>query len=420
MQAKKFSASFTLALAFFTPALLLLTSTHAAAQKEEVLFSFQGKKFSGPGSLIFDAAGNLYGTTSQGGAYGDGSVFELSPTADGKSTEQVLHSFNGTDGETPLGALIFDAVGNLYGTTLNGGAHAKGTVFELSPKVGGGWTEKVLHNFSASGTEGSTPRSNLVFDASGNLYGTAYAGGDLGCVTQDGGACGTVFELSPTGTGDWLLKTLHRFNGIEGAYPAAGVTFDAAGNLYGTTSGGGPDVLNQLGTVFELSPTASGTWTEKVLHNFKTADDGNQPSAGLIFDAAGNLYGTTPFGGDVAGSIGTVFQLPPSAIGDWTEKVLYSFNVATSGATPYAGLILDAAGNLYGAAAGGGVHNNGTVFELSPTGIGHWTEKVLFSFDVTNGENPQASLIMDAVGNLYGTTIQGGTYQDGTVFEVTP
>lgn len=418
MQAKKFSAAFTVTLAFFTPA-LLLTSTHAAAQKEKVLFSFQGKKFSGPGSLIFDAAGNLYGTTSQGGAYGDGSVFELSPIAEGKSKEKVLHSFNGTDGETPLGTLVFDAVGNLYGTTLNGGAHANGTVFELSPKVGGGWTEKVLHSFSAAGTEGTTPRSNLIFDASGNLYGTAYGGGDLGCVTQNGGACGTVFELSPTGTGGWILKTLHRFNGIEGAYPAAGLTFDAAGSLYGTTSGGGPDVLNQLGTVFELSPTASGTWTEKVLHSF-TADDGNQPSAGLIFDAAGNLYGTTPFGGDVAGSIGTVFELSPSASGDWTENVLYSFNIATGGAMPYAGLIFDAAGNLYGATAGGGANNNGTVFELSPTGIGHWTEQVLFGFDVTDGENPQANVVMDAVGNLYGTTIQGGAYGDGTVFEVTP
>jgi uncharacterized repeat protein (TIGR03803 family) len=229
-----------------------------------------------------------------------------------------------------------------------------------------------------------------------------------------------VFELSPTGTGGWIPKTLHKFNGIEGAYPAAGVTFDAAGNLYGTTSGGGPDVLNQLGTVFELSPAASGAWTEKVLHSFKTADDGNQPSADLIFDAAGNLYGTTPFGGDVAGSIGTVFELSPSPGGDWTEKVLYSFDFATSGATPYAGLIFDAGGNLYGTAAGGGVHNNGTVFELSPTGIGHWTEKVLLSFDVTDGQNPQSSLIMDAVGNLYGTTIQGGAYSDGTVFELTP
>jgi uncharacterized repeat protein (TIGR03803 family) len=418
MQTKKCSVAFTVTLAFFTFA-LLLTSEHALAQNEKVLFSFQGKKFSSPGDLIFGSADNLYGTTSQGGAYGDGSVFELSPTANGKWTEKVLHSFSGTDGQTPLGSLIFDAVGNLYGTTLNGGSHAHGTVFELSPEVGGGWTEKVLHNFSAAATEGASPFSNLIFDAAGNLYGTASEGGDVACVTNNGGACGTVFELAPTGAGDWIVKTLHRFNGIDGAYPMAGLIFDAAGNLYSTTSGGGPNQLNQLGTVFELSPAASGTWTEKVLHAFKTADDGNQPFAGLIFDASGNLYGTTPYGGDGAGSIGTVFELSPTSTGNWIEKVLYSFNTAADGAAPYAGLIWDAAGNLYSTTSLGGAYANGTVFELSPTGVGNWTEKVLFSFNGTDGNDPQASLIMDAVGNVYGTTVEGGAHLDGTVFEIT-
>jgi uncharacterized repeat protein (TIGR03803 family) len=418
MRTKKCSLTFTVTLALFTFA-LLLTSEHALAQNERVLFSFQGKKFSGPGDLVFGGAGNLYGMTSQGGAYGDGSAFELSLTANGKWTEKVLHSFSGTDGQTPLGSLIFDAVGNLYGTTLNGGSHAHGTVFELSPEVGGGWTEKVLHNFSAAATEGASPFSNLSFDAAGNLYGTASEGGDVACVTNNGGACGTVFELSPTTAGDWIVKTLHRFNGMDGAYPMAGLIFDAAGNLYSTTSGGGPNQLNQLGTVFELSPTASGTWTEKILHAFITADDGNQPFAGLIFDASGNLYGTTPYGGDGPGSIGTVFELSPTSTGNWIERVLYSFKTAADGAVPYAGLIWDAAGNLYSTTSLGGAYANGTVFELSPTGDGNWTEKVLFSFNGTDGNDPQASLIMDAVGNVYGTTVEGGAHLDGTVFEIT-
>jgi uncharacterized repeat protein (TIGR03803 family) len=418
MQTTKFSVVFTATLAFFTLA-PLLTSAHAVGQTEKVLFSFQGKS-SPAGHLIFDAAGNLYGTTGEGGAYGDGSVFELSPMPDGGWTEQVLHSFNSADGRYPYANLIFDAAGNLYGTTLYGGTHANGTVFELSPEVGGGWREKVLHDFSASGTEGATPFGNLIFDSAGNLYGTTYSGGDVECVTNNGGPCGTVFELSPARAGDWILKVLHRFKGTDGAYPVAGLTFDAAGNLYGTTSGGGPDLLNQFGTVFELSPTASGNWTERLLHSFRTIDDGNQPFAGLIFDATGNLYGTTPYGGDGAGSIGTVFELLPTATHDWAERVLYSFNTAAGGAAPFAALIWDGAGSLYGTTSLGGAQGDGTVFELSPAGVGNWTEKVLCSFNGTDGNDPQTSLIMDAVGNFYGTTIEGGADGDGTVFEITP
>jgi uncharacterized repeat protein (TIGR03803 family) len=420
MPTKKFSAEFTVTSAFVTLA-LLLTSPQALAQTAKVLFSFQGKEKSLPaGHLIFDAAGNLYGTTDEGGAYGDGSVFELSPTSNGGWTEKVLHSFNSTDGRVPYASLIFDTVGNLYGATEFGGADDNGTVFELSPKVGRGWTEKVLHSFSAAGTEGSLPLGSLVFDAVGNLYGTTYSGGDVACVTSNGGACGTVFELSPAADGSWSLKTLHRFKGIDGAYPVAGVIFDGAGNLYGTTSGGGPDQLNQLGTVFELSPTASGTWTGRTLHDFRAVDDGNQPFAGLIFDDAGNLYGTTPYGGDGSASIGTVFELSPISAGGWIEKVLYSFSIAANGAAPYAGVVRDVAGNLYGTASLGGADGYGTVFELSPAGAGNWTEKVLCSFSGTDGNDPQTSLIMDALGNLYGTTIEGGAHLDGTVFEITP
>ena len=211
-------------------------------------------------------------------------------------------NFNGTDGADPAAGLIFDAAGNLYGTTYGGGTYDWGTVFELTPAAGGGWTEKVLYSF-LGGADGFFPAADLIFDAAGNLYGTTGYGG-----AYDNG---TVFELTPTGGGDWTEKLLHSFsynlNGMDGTYPQAGLIFDAAGNLYGTTVGGGN---YGGGTVFELTPTAGGNWTETVLHNFnRNGTDGADPYAGLIFDGAGNLYGTTSFG-DVYGD-GTVFQLTP-------------------------------------------------------------------------------------------------------------
>src|ERR1019366_6634594 len=200
--------------------------------------------------------------------------------------EQVLHSFgNGTDGNDPLGGLIFDASGNLYGTTLGGGTYGGGTVFELTPAGGGSWTETVLHNFDSNGTDGFTPYAGLIFDSAGNLYGTTRWGGTYGG--------GTVFELTTAAGGGWTEQVLHSFdhNYTDGYYPQAGLIFDAAGNLYGTTSQGGTYVY--WGTVFELTPAAGGDWTETVLHNFnQNGTDGYYPEAGLIFDAAGNLYGT--------------------------------------------------------------------------------------------------------------------------------
>ena len=212
--------------------------------------------------------------------------------------EKVLHNFtnNGTDGFFPTSGLIFDAAGNLYGTTFNGGAYNRfGTVFELSPVPGGGWTETVLHSFNNDGTDGWTPTAGLIFDAAGNLYGTTGSGG-----AYHGG---TVFELSPMLGGGWTETILHSFgNGTDGAGPGGGsLIFDAAGNLYGTTTLGGtfncPSDGGGCGTVFELTPTVGGAWTETVLYNFRRGSDGHLPYAGLIFDATGNLYGTTLAGG---------------------------------------------------------------------------------------------------------------------------
>src|ERR1035441_332430 len=209
--------------------------------------------------------------------------------------EKVLHNFNnnGTDGTNPRAGLIFDAAGNLYGTTENGGTNGVGTVFELTPTAGGGWTETVLYSFcsQANCTDGYQPWAGLIFDAAGNLYGTTVYGGTADTTCS---YCGTVFELTPNGSGGWTETVLHSFgDGTDGFYPSAGLIFDAAGNLYGTTAMGGTYDYPWDGTVFELTPAAGGGWTEKVLYSFGGGTDGYWPEAGLIFDAAGNLYGTT-------------------------------------------------------------------------------------------------------------------------------
>lgn len=435
MQSKIFSLGLYMAFTVLAVA-MLMTTTRAAAQTEDVLYSFTGSgKFgSGPvGGLTFDAAGNLYGTTVFGGtgvcgSEGCGTAFELMPMAGGGWTQKVLHSFhdNGKDGWYPVTSLTFDAAGNLYGTTENGGSHAAGTVFELTPTAGGDWTQKILHNFGG-GTDGAAPEAALIFDGAGNLYGT----------TASGGAhlSGTVFELSPAASG-WTEKLLHSFAGYpkDGADPVGSLIFDAAGNLYGTTAEGGKHSTcpydATCGTVFELMLTG-GSWMEKVLYNFKDTPDGNAPGSSLIFDAAGNLYGTTEIGGNITScnglvgyGCGTVFELTPSADGEWTETVLHDFGSGTDGFYPgNSGLIFDAAGNLYGTATSGGtfIHFGGVVFEMTPTAGGGWTESLLYSFgEGTDGANPKGDLIFDTLGNLYGTTYVGGAGGDGMVFEITP
>ena len=330
----------------------------------------------------------------------------------------MLHSFgSGTDGGNPRAGLIFDAAkSNLYGTTPAGGTHTFGTVFELSPNGSGGWTERVLYSFCSqtSCTDGETPQAGLIFDAAGNLYSTTYQGG-----TYSGG---TAFELSPQAGGGWTEQVLHSFgNGVEGIYPYASLVFDTAGNLYGTTYTGGEN----NGTVFELTPTTGGGWTEQTLTNF-LGSYGLYLSAGLIIDVADNLYGTTPEGGSSRNcgttACGTVFELSPNGSGGWTEQSLHNFdNNGTDGAHPYDSLKFDSAGNLYGTTYAGGSYGVGMVFELTPQAGGGWTENVLHSFisNGTDGAYPYAGLIFDTVGNLYGTTYYGGTYGGGTVFELT-
>lgn len=400
---------------------MLSASAVYAAVREKVLYSFNpgnGTDGNGPfAGLIFDAAGNLYGTTCYGGTYNSGAVFELTPNGSGGWNEAVLYSFNpnnGTDGTCPMAGLVLDASGNLYGTTFQGGAYNYGTVFELTPNGSGGWSEEVLYGFNpGNGTDGAYTQGALIFDAAGNLYGT---NPDLG--TYYGG---TVFELIPQPGGVWSEVVLYNFNprdGKDGNWPNGDLIFDAAGNLYGTTYLGG---VYGYGTAFGLRRKPGGGWEEGVLHSFDPANgkDGSYPTAGLILDAAGNLYGTTYEGG-VYG-YGTVFGLGRKPSGGWEEGVLHSFNSdGADGISPLSTLIFDAVGNLYGTTQYGGVYGYGTAFRLRRKPGGGWTEGV-YSFDGEDGVRPcLVALISDAAGNLYGTTTGGGTYGYGTVFEITP
>jgi uncharacterized repeat protein (TIGR03803 family) len=329
-------------------------------------------------------------------------------------TESVLYSFGSqaSDGNYPDAGLIFDGNGNLYGTTQGGGAHGYGAVFELTAAG----QEKVLYSFGSESSDGRGPYAGVTFDTAGNLYGTTLGGGADRCANAY--VCGTVFELTAAGT----EKVLHsfgnpyRYDGAQGdgTYPFAGVIFDDAGNLYGTTSFGGDLECGGYGcgTIFRLTSKGKGKIKEKILYRFgRHAGDGENPYAGLIFDNAGNLYGTT-FDGGYYG-YGTVFELTAAG----KEKVLYSFGrYPGDGLHPEAGLIFDNAGNLYSTTIYGGAYGDGTVFELTADG----TENILNSFGSPGDvENPIGGLIFDSNGNLYGSASFGGAYYAGAVFELT-
>jgi uncharacterized repeat protein (TIGR03803 family) len=400
---------------------LMLPTAAGAASKYKVLHRFKNDPDGATpwAGLIFDTAGDLYGTTKVGGA-GLGTVFKLTPNANGSWTESVLYSFTGGgDGAEPLAGLTFDTAGNLYGTTTMGGGSTNctggcGTVFELTPNSNGTWTENVLHSFT--GADGGEPYAGLTFDTVGNLYGTTLFGGTK-CFN-----CGTVFKLTPNADGSWTESVLYSFaNGTDGAYPSAVLVFDAGGNLYGTTGGGGNNSkCANCGTVFELKPNPDGTWTEHVLHRFTDGKDGSSPDAGLIFDPAGNLYGTNVGTGNpscAAAACGVVFELNTSH----KFSVVHTF-ANHRGFYPYAGLISDANGNLYGTTVHSAPVDGGVVFKLAPRSGGGWTYSLLHVFQGTLAVNPYGGLVLGITGNLYGTTSQcgSGTGCSGVVFGITP
>jgi uncharacterized repeat protein (TIGR03803 family) len=406
----------------------LATQSAAADYQLKVLQTFcqEGcREGSQPSSgLIMDAAGNLYGETSTGGrvarchGQGCGSVFELRPDSNRASgwAETVLYRFcpGGlpcADGYFPSGGLLMDATGNLFGVTQYGGAHKLGVVFELTPNASRtAWTESVLYSFCAqtSCADAIPPSSGLIMDTTGNLYGTATYGGAHGQ--------GVVFELTPNASRTaWTESVLYSFcaqgdnagDCFDGAEPVGGLLL-AGGSLYGTTARGGP--LIDAGGVFELTPNADHTaWTERALYFFcaqTNCADGGATDSGLIMDAAGNIYGTTPIGGNTStdrSGFGTVFELTPNADRTaWSLKVLYRFCArknCADGGRPYSGLIMDQMGNLFGT-TGGGFSFPGTIFELTPNAAGTgWTETVLQRLYL--GQN--SGMTMDTAGNLYGT-----------------
>jgi uncharacterized repeat protein (TIGR03803 family) len=419
--------------------LLALLGCASAASQEKVLYSFKGSSDGGEpvGRLIRDHAGNLYGTTLDEFGQGHfGTVFELSPKAGGVWTKKILYRFQGgADGSAPTAGLIFDARGNLYGTTGQGGANGQGTVFELAPDNRGGWTETVLHDFGFSQnnqTDGFLPVASLVFDQSGNLYGMTPFGGNNGC----NAGCGIVFKLTKTTSG-WNETVIHTFDGANGYSPQGALIIDDKGNLYGTANATGSD--DRDGVVFRLHPTRTG-WTYSVLHLFYNAlpkcRSGSFASVTpTLVMRNGKLYGPTEAGGPSSCIYGTIWELSPSASGTWKLKTLYDFTGDTNGADAYplGGLVFDKQGNLDGVTADvqNGADQLGTVFKLTPNPVGPWTKTVLHYFKGVqsgDGSTPVEAPILDGAGNLYGTTIYGGYGQGicsafngcGVIYQIKP
>ncbi|MBZ5570821.1 MAG: hypothetical protein LAO09_02950 [Acidobacteriia bacterium] len=397
----------------------LVVPTQAQGQTYTVLHTFSGPDGARPAEgVTFDAAGNMYGVTSKGGTFNRGAVYELSPGGGGTWTETVLYSFGAKnrDGTTPTGGLVFDTAGNIYGTTQHGGAVNLGTVFQLSPGGGGTWVEKVLHNFG-QGTDGALPMAGLSMDSAGNLFGTTNNGGTYQNCDVPATSCGTVFELSPNGGGGWTYSVIHNFQGQtnDGYFPKAAVTPDGLGNLYGTASYGGPYAG---GIVFKLVPSGN-QWKWKLVHPYGDppghlgagqlpppgGPEGYYPYAGMVFDPAGNMWSTTVTGG---AHNGTIVTFVPNGNGGWIQYHPAGLGFNGYGLYPVGNLTPDAAGNIYGTTLKGGSAGNGTIFVVKPVPKG-WKQTVLYNFaGGTDGGYSDATLVADQDGNLYGTTWYGG------------
>ncbi len=402
-------------------AVLLLTAALSAAcwaaDNEQVVYNFTGGTDGGDpaAQLVFDDAGNLYGTTVVGGVYGCGTVFKLSFSSN-QWNETVVFDFDCYgSGKNPYGGVTLDSSGNLYGTTVAGGSGGEcsgdgcGVVYELS-KSGDTWTESVLYNFTG-GDDGFGPGSTVVFDKAGNLYGT----------TPDGGMYseGVVYQLAPN-NGQWTQTVIHPFTGgDDGAVGSLGpLLVDATGSLNGVTELGGK---YGAGVVFKLSP-AGNSWNFTTLYAFQGLPDAGYTYGGLIADSRGRLYGTTLYGGTAG--LGTVFEVSAGATvrNPWKEDVLYSFQGGVDASFPTSSLVFDAAGNLYGTSSTGGNPSCdcGTIFKLTPQS-GGWSESVLHNFGAKgDGNSPSYGMTSDGQGSYFGVTPVGGLYGQGVVYQITP
>ena len=398
---------------------LILAFPRKTDAQESVLFSLDGDEHGGypDGDLVVDASGNIYGTAVEGGTYDSGVVFELSSTENGWK-ETVLYSFSsGPDGGQPYGGVTLDGQGNLYGTAVVGGNMRNancvedgcGVVFKLT-NSGGNWTESVIHAFTG-GNDGYGPGSGVTFDSQGNLYGTTPTGGAAGF--------GVVYQLQPGQNGKWRLQVIHTFTGGDdgGGGSAGRLIFGRSGNIFGVATEGG---ANGEGTAYELKPNSNGTWRLRTLYAFKGQPDAGFPYGGLVFDPQGNLYGTSYYDG--ANDLGAVYELSPRN-GGWSERVLYSFQGKADGSGPISTLAFDNTGNLYGTTSEGGAPgcSCGTIFKLAPAGNGNWRGSVAYQFQgIPDAGYAYNGMTLAASGNFVGSTVRGGTDNEGAIFQVIP
>ncbi len=389
---------------------MFLATAAWAANTTKLIYSFGGASDGEytDTELVMDSAGNLYGTSVQGGTFGGGTVFQITPAG----VHTVLYNFTGgADGGEPYKGVTLDSQGNLYGTAVTGGGGGCeggcGVVFKLA-KTGSTWTQSVIHTFTGA-TDGSGPGSPVAFDKQGNMYGTTPTGGANGV--------GVVYQLKPSGA-SWTFKVIHAFTGgTDGSGGSAGRFFiDTAGNLFNVCTTGG---AHGFGAVYEISPS-QGKWKFTALYAFKDSPDGASPYGGVVFDKAGNIYGTTYYAG--AHDLGTIYKLTHSGAA-WTESVLYSFKGGMDGASPISSLVADSAGNFYGTTSEGGATTCGcgVIYKVAKNASGKWTESVVYRFP---GEPSPGfaynGMINGTAGSFYGATVHGGNGNDGAVYQFTP
>ncbi len=396
------------------PLVAAMFVNHVGASNTKVVYSFGG----GDGEyfdteLVMDRSGNLYGTSVEGGNFQAGNVFQLTPTRNGW-TLTVLYSFTGgSDGGQPYKGVTLDSHGDLYGATVTGGTGGCeggcGVVYKLT-HAHGTWTHSVIYSFTG-GSDGAGPGSPVVFDKQGNLFGTTPIGGASGV--------GTIYEIRPRKDGTWKLAIVHTFTGgNDGAGGSAGrLLLDNKGSIYGVATSGG---AHGSGTAYQLSPVQGGKWKLRTLYAFKGQPDAGFPYGGLVFDSAGNLYGTTYYDGK--NDIGAIYEVSQVG-GKWKETVLHSFAGGSDGKESLSTIVSDAAGNLYGTTIEGGAFgcDCGTIFKLAAGTKGTRKYSVVYRFKgAPDGAYLYAGMVPDSAGRFYGITLQGGSAHVGTIFKFIP